>query len=106
VVIEGKLYLAMGPDIVEYDLEGNRFAETDGRGEPLPLLTGAWEGPIVGMAFDGSALWLLTGREKLVASSGARRRFRRARRPFGISKAKGLGFGAGEFFVVDGNDPI
>jgi hypothetical protein len=66
VVIEGKLYLAIGPELFEYNLEGNRFAETDGRGKPLPLLTAASEGPIVGMAFDGSALWLLTGREKLV----------------------------------------
>ena len=107
VVIEGKLYLAIGPELFEYDLEGNRFAETDGRGKPLPLLTAASEGPIVGMAFDGSALWLLTGRKKLVRVEWSSKAVSASHdvHPFGISKAKGLGFGAGEFFVVDGNDP-
>jgi hypothetical protein len=107
VVIEGRLYLAVGPDIFEYDVEGNRFAETDGRGEPLPVLTGSWEGPIVGMAFDGSALWLLTGRERLLRIDWGSKAVGVSYdvSPFGISKAKGLGFGGGELFVVDGNAP-
>jgi hypothetical protein len=65
------------------------------------------EGSIVGMAFDGSSLWLLTGREKLVHIDWAAKEVVGSYdvEPFGIANAKGLAFGAGEFFVVDGNAP-
>ena len=107
VVIEGKLYLAIGGDVVEYDVERNRLADIDGQGNPLPVVTATTEGHIVGMAFDGSSLWLLTHRKKLMQihwnSKAVVKSYDVA--PFGISKAKGLGFGAGEFFVVDGDFP-
>jgi hypothetical protein len=106
VVIEGRLYLGIGADVVEYDIEQNRLVDTDDQGNLLPLLSIA-EGKIVGMAFDGSSLWLLSNQETLIhvdweakATMGS---YDVA--PFGITKAKGLGFGAGEFFVVDGNEP-
>ena len=106
VVIEGKLYLGIGRDVVEYEIERNRFADTDAQGNPLPVVTST-EGHIVGMAFDGRSLWLLTGREKLIhvdwEASAVVGSYDVA--GFGISKAKGLGFGVGEFFVVDGNAP-
>jgi hypothetical protein len=59
------------------------------------------------MAFDGSALWLLTGRGKLVRVDWSSKTVLVSHdvNPFGISKVKGLAFGAGEFFVVDGEDP-
>jgi hypothetical protein len=107
VVIEGKLYLAIGSDVVEYDVERNRIAESNGQGNALPVVTATTEDPIAGMAFDGSSLWLLSYRKKLVQvdwnSKAVVKSYDVA--PFGISKAKGLGFGAGEFFVVDGDFP-
>jgi hypothetical protein len=107
VVIEGKLYLAIGADVVEYDIERNRLADTDDQGHPLPVMIGTPEDHIVGMAFDGSSLWLLTHGKKLVQVHWSSKRVAASYgiAPFGISKAKGLGFGAGEFFVVDGDHP-
>ena len=106
VVIEGKLYLANRQDVVEYDIGRNRLADTDDQGHPHPLVT-TTEGNIVGMAFDGSSLWLLTARKKLVHVDWAAKAVTGSYdvAPFGISTAKGLGFGAGEFFVVDGDHP-
>lgn len=106
VVIEGKLYLAIRQDVVEYDIGRNRLADTDDQGNPRPLVT-ITEGSIAGMAFDGSSLWILTGREKLVHVDWAAKEVTGSYdvAPFGITTAKGLGFGAGEFFVVDGDHP-
>ena len=106
VVIEGKLYFAIRNQVVEYDIGRNRMADTDDQGNPRPLVT-TTEGTIVGMAFDGRSLWLLTSREKLVHVDWAAKEVVRSYdvTPFGISKPKGLAFGAGEFFVVDGDYP-
>ena len=106
VVIEGKLYLAIRQDVVEYDIGRNRLADTDDQGNPRPLVT-ITEGSIAGMTFDGSSLWLLTGRKKLVHVDWAAKEVVGSYdvEPFEISKPKGLGFGAGEFFVVDGDPP-
>ncbi len=106
VAIEGKLYLAIGREVVEYDVERNRFVDIDDQGNLLPLVTST-EGQIVGMAFDSRSLWLLTGREKLVRVDWEAKAVMESYdvAVFGISKAKGLGFGAGELFVVDGNAP-
>ena len=107
MAIDGKLYLAIGRDVVEYDIERNQLVEVDDRGRPRPLVTTAEAGHIIGMAFDGSSLWLLTGREKLVHVEWSTKTVMESYDvlPFGVSQAKGLGFGAGEFFVVDGNAP-
>jgi len=107
VAIEGKLYLAIGRGLVEYDIERNRLVDTDDQGKPRPLLSTTGEGHIVGMAFDGRSLWLLTGREKLVRVDWSSKTVLESYDvlPFGIANAKGLAFGAGEFFVVDGNAP-
>ena len=106
VVIERRLYLAIRNQVVEYDVGRNRLADTDAEGNPRPLLTTA-EGSIVGMAFDGRSLWLLTNREKLVHVDWAAKEVVGSYdvTPFGISRPKGLAFGAGEFFVVDGSHP-
>lgn len=107
VVIEGRLYLAIGGEIVEYDADWNALVDVDGQGNPIPVVSAAKQDYIVGMAFDGSSLWLLTGGKKLMQVDWESRtevkRYDVA--PFGISKPRGLGFGAGEFFVVDGNHP-
>jgi hypothetical protein len=107
VVIEGKLYLAIGGEIVEYDAEWNSLVDIDDQGNPIPVVTAGTGDYIVGMAFDGNSLWLLTGREELVQvdwnSKSVVKSYDVA--PFGISKAKGLGFGEGEFFLVDGDYP-
>ena len=107
VAIDGKLYLAIGRDVVEYDIERNQLVDIDDQGKLRPLVTTTAEGHIVGMAFDGSSLWLLTGRKKLVRVDWSAKAVMESYDvlPFGISRAKGLGFGAGEFFVVDGNAP-
>jgi hypothetical protein len=106
VVIDEKLYLAIESDVVEYDVKRNRLRNVDYQGNPVALVS-TTEGRIVGMAFDGSSLWLLTHIKKLVQidweSKAALMTLDIA--PFGISKAKGLGFGAGEFFVVEGDRP-
>jgi hypothetical protein len=107
VVIEGKLYLATGGDVIEYDVERKRPADSDDRGNPVPVLTVTTEDHIVGMAFDGRSLWVLTHGQKMVQvewdSKAVVASYDVA--PFEISEAKGLGFGAGEFFVVDGDAP-
>jgi hypothetical protein len=106
VAIEGRLYFGILRDVVEYDIERNLIVGVDDQGNILPLVSVS-KGRIVGMAFDGRSLWLLTGREKLVRvdweSQAVVGSYDVA--PFGISKTKGLAFGAGEFFVVDGNAP-
>jgi hypothetical protein len=107
VAIEGKLYLAIGGEVVEYDAEWNSLVNVDDQGNPLPVVTAATEDHIVGMAYDGSSLWLLTSGKKLMQIDWSSRTVVKVYdvAPFGISKAKGLGFGAGEFFVVDGDYP-
>jgi hypothetical protein len=106
VAIEGKLYLAIGRDVVQYDIGRNRLVDLDSEGNLVPLVS-ITEGRIVGMAFDGRSLWLLTNRERLLRVDWEARAMLETYDVaiFEISKAKGLGFGAGEFFVVDGNAP-
>ena len=107
VAIGGRLYLAIGGDVIEYDVERNQLADVDAAGDPLPVVSIASGNHIVGMAFDGASLWLLTGRKQLVQvywdSKAVIESYDIA--PFGIGKAKGLAFGEGEFFVVDGDYP-
>ena len=107
VVAEGKLYLAIGADVVEYDFEWNCLADTDDLGNPRPLLSVGPEENIVGMAFDGSSLWILTNGEKLVQVDWSSKAVVASHdlTPFGISRVKGLAYGAGEFFIVEGEDP-
>jgi hypothetical protein len=107
VTIDGKLYLAIGRNVVEYDVERNRIVDTDDQGKLRPLVTTTTEGHIAGMAFDGSSLWLLTARKNLVRVDWNAKAVMESYdvAPFGISRAKGLGFGEGEFFVVDGSAP-
>jgi hypothetical protein len=106
VVIERRLYLAIGGDVVEYDVERNRLADIDEMGNPVPALHTSVN-QIVGMAFDGSSLWILTGGKELVQVDWSSKEVVGSYdiAPFGISKAKGLTFGEGEFFVVDGDPP-
>jgi len=106
VVIEGKLYLAIREGVVEYDIGRNRLADTDDQGNPRLLVT-TTEGAIAGMAYDGSSLWLLTLRKKLVQVDWNAKQVVGSYdvAPFEIAGPKGLAFGAGEFFLVDGNDP-
>jgi hypothetical protein len=107
VAIEGKLYLALGADLVQYDAAWNSLVDVDDLGSPLPVVTTATGDDIVGMAFDGGSLWLLTSGKKLMQVDWSTRTAVDVYdvAPFGISKAKGLGFGAGEFVVVDGDYP-
>ena len=74
---------------------------------PVPVVIAAREDYIVGMAYDDRSLWILTAGTKLMQIDWSSRTAANvyAVAPFGISKAKGLGFGAGEFFVVDGDHP-
>jgi hypothetical protein len=107
VAIEGKLYLAIGRDVFEYDVDRNRLVGSDDQGPARPLVSTTTEGYIFGMAFDGGSLWLATAHDMLVRVDWKTKRVteRFDVRPFGVSAAKGLAFGAGEFFVVDGNAP-
>jgi hypothetical protein len=107
VVIEGKLYLAIGGEVVAYDADWNALVDVDDHGNPIPVLSAAEGEYIVGMAFDGTSLWLLTDDKRLRQVDWKSRTLVKVYdvAPFGISKAKGLGFGAGEFFVVDGDYP-
>jgi hypothetical protein len=106
-VIDGKLYLAIWGEVVEYNIAQNRFADLDDMGTPLPAVTATTEGYIVGMAFDGSSLWILTDRKRLLQVNWDTKAVvgNHDIAPFGISKAKGLGFGEGEFFIPDGDPP-
>jgi hypothetical protein len=104
--IDGKLYVSVFDHVYAWDLEANRFAETDAGGKPVAAFTSP-HGTIVGMAWDRAVLWVLSADKMLSKVDWSTRQEVETwdLSAFGISKAKGLAVAPEEFFVVDGDPP-
>jgi hypothetical protein len=105
-VIGGQLYVALGPQIVPYDYDENRFADMNWQGHPEPAYVSE-HGVIVGMAVAGASLWILTQDNTLAKIDWKERQEVESWNlgGIGLQMPKGLTFGRSEFFVVEGNHP-
>lgn len=98
-VIEGRIYVAVGDALVEYQPESNRLAREPALRSPA--------GPIAGVAWDGSHVWLVEPGGTLVrlewptgepvASHDLA--------SLGIRRPTGLALGPGEILVPEGRSP-
>jgi len=98
-VIEGRIYVAVGDALVEYELESNRLAR-----EPV-LRSPA--GPIAGVAWDGSHVWLVEAAGALVQLEWptAEPVASHDLASLGVRRPAGLALGPGEILVPEGRSP-
>lgn len=104
-IVGDEIYIALGAGVFRYDYEANRFAAEEGQ-DPVPVWVSDY-GSIVGMARQGKNVWILTQERMLVQVDWETRQevTRHDLTAIGLDFAKGLAFGRGEFFVVEGNHP-
>lgn len=105
VVVDGRLYVAIGNRLFEFDFDANRFAQLDAEGRPMAAYAAG--NPVVGLASFGAYVWVLTQDMRLAKVDWSRKEQLEVHdlRPLGFSKVKGLAFGRGELFVVEGDPP-
>jgi hypothetical protein len=106
LAIDGELFVSVFERVYAWDLEANRFRDTDTTGQPVPVFTSP-HGTIVGLAWDRAWVWMLSADKVLSKIDWNARKELESwdLSAFGISKAKGLAVGPEEFFVVDGDAP-
>jgi hypothetical protein len=104
-VVGGDLYVALGGAVFAYDYDENRFVAEEGE-KAQPVWVSEY-GSVVGMARQGGSVWVLTQDRMLVQVDWKTREeiARHDLASIGLNMAKGLAFGRGEFFVVEGNHP-
>lgn len=105
VAIDGKLYISVTNQLFEFDFDHDRFAQVDEKGHPVSVYTA--RDPIVGLASFGAYLWVLTSDMVLTKVD-----WRLGKdldhwdlHRFGFRKVKGLTYGRGAFYVVEGDHP-
>lgn len=105
VVIDGRLHVAISNEIYEFDFDSNRFAQLDDAGQPVAAY--AAKGGIVGMASFGAYVWILTQNKQLAKVDWSQKQELESHDlgPIGFSKVKGLTYGRGSLYVVEGDRP-
>ncbi len=105
VVIGGRLHVAISSKLYEFDFDQNRFARVDDAGKPVAAY--AARGGIVGIASFGAYVWILTQNMQLAKVDWNRKQEAESHdlEPIGFSKVKGLTYGRGVFYVVEGDAP-
>lgn len=105
VVIGGSLHVAIANRLYEFDFDKNRFAHVDDAGNPVAAY--AAKAGIVGLASSGPYLWVLTQKKELSKVDWGEKQEveRHDLGPLGFSKVKGLTYGRGVFYVVEGDAP-
>ncbi len=107
VAVRGKRILfAIGNDVRVYDLETNAFGGGDWGEEGEVAYTTPHRG-IVGMAPQGAYMWLLST-DNILSKVDWKEREEVETYDLsgqGLNTAKGLAYGRGEFFVVEGDAP-
>jgi hypothetical protein len=102
----GDIYLAIGREVRGFDLEANHFTGGDwGEGAEVEYKTPHFG--IVGMVFQGPYLWLLS-QDSILSKVDWRTREEVEKYDLsgqGLNTAKGLAYGRGEFYVVEGDAP-
>jgi len=107
VVIEGKLYVGLGHDVVLYDYESNKFLDIDrAAGPPVPLLSSV-DGLISAMTFDGKSLWVVTETNHLARFNWSTQSHISSfdLSAFGIIRPKGIQYIDDKLLVLDGEFP-
>lgn len=105
VVIGGELYVAIGNELFGFDFDHNRFSELDQDGRPVPAYSA--RRTIVGLASTGAYLWVLTQDMEISKLDWDTKQEveRHDLGPIGFTKVKGLTYGRGAFYVVEGEHP-
>ncbi len=107
VVVNGRLYVASGSIIAEYDFSNQRFAATRSDGSPVATLNLGVG--IAGLAIEDNSLWVLTKDLLLLEVRWASGEVieTRSLEGLGIARAAGLAVvdADDEILVVDGDDP-
>lgn len=102
VWIDGVLYVALGSGLYRYDYDANHLV-----GDPPRPVYESRHGALVGMTRLGGDVWMLTQQRILsrVRWDTKQEMASWDLSEFGLENARGLAFGDGEFFVVEGNFP-